>query len=57
MGSDMVKEVFLRLDEHRDMTLKELKEKIEELKRLHPDMDIFLDGDERAICGRPKSER
>ena len=53
----MVKEVFLRLDEHRDMTLKELKEKIEELKRLHPDMDIFLDGDERAICGRPKSEK
>ncbi|MCD6461986.1 MAG: hypothetical protein J7L61_04515 [Thermoplasmata archaeon] len=52
----MAKEILLRLDDHRDMTLRELEEIIQKFKEEHPDMDIFLDGDERAICGRPKRE-
>jgi len=50
----MVKEILLRWDEHPDMTMEDLRGEVERLKKEHPEMDIFIDGDERAVCGRPK---
>jgi len=50
----MVKEILFRWDERPEMTMEDLKQKVEELKEEHPEMDIFIDGDERAVCGRPK---
>ena len=50
----MVKEILFRWDDSPDMTMEELRLKVEELKEKHPELDIFIDGDERAVCGRPK---
>ncbi len=37
-----------------NVTLGDILKKIGELQAEHPDMDIFWDGDEYAICGRKK---
>ncbi|MDG6220034.1 MAG: hypothetical protein QCI38_01130 [Candidatus Thermoplasmatota archaeon] len=50
----MVKDILFRWDDYPEMTMEDLKKKVEQLKLEHPEMDIFVDGDERAICGRPK---
>ncbi|MCK4717244.1 MAG: hypothetical protein KAT70_01135 [Thermoplasmata archaeon] len=52
----MVKDILFRWDEHPQMTMEELKRKVEQFKEEHPEMDIFIDGDERAICGRPQEQ-
>ncbi len=46
--------VHLRLSEHPDITIGEIVEIMEELAKKYPDREIFLDGDENAICSRPK---
>ncbi len=38
------------------MTLREVAERIRQIQREHPDLDVFFDGDEFAICSRPKGE-
>ena len=40
-----------RDDKH--ITLKDVSEKMEEIRKKEPDQDVFFDGDEFAICGRP----
>ncbi len=51
----MKKEVLLAIKkENSNMTLKDILAEIERLQKEHPDMDIFFDGDEFAICGRKK---
>ena len=46
--------VHLRLSEHPEITIGEVVEIIQELAKKYPDREIFLDGDENAICSRPK---
>ena len=46
--------VHLRLKDHPDLTIGELAEIMQELAEKYPDREIFLDGDEQAICSRPK---
>ncbi len=46
--------VHLRLKDHPDLTIGELAEIMRELAEKYPDREIFLDGDEQAICSRPK---
>jgi len=53
----MMKKVLLKISEAADMTLSELLEKIEEFQNQYPDMEIFFDGDEYAICARPKKKK
>jgi len=31
-------------------------QRIQEIQRQNPDLDVFFDGDEYAICSRPKKE-
>ena len=31
-------------------------QKIQEIQRQHPDLDVFWDGDEYAVCSRPKKK-
>ncbi|MFQ6060192.1 MAG: hypothetical protein ACE5KV_02705 [Thermoplasmata archaeon] len=51
----MKKKVLYRIDRGDDsITLKDVLERIEELQKENPDMDVFFDGDEYAVCGRPK---
>lgn len=51
----MKKKVLYKIDKKDDsVTLKDVLEKIEELQQKNPDLDVFFDGDEYAVCSRPK---
>ncbi len=50
----MEKRVHVRIDKGSDLTLREVLKKIEEIQAEHPDLDVFFDGDEYAICSRPR---
>jgi len=52
------KTVHLRIDPNDETTtLEDVLNKISELQRKHPDREVFFDGDEYAICSRPKRSR
>jgi len=52
------KTVHLRIDPNdENTTLEEVLSKLAELQRRHPDREVFFDGDEYAICSRPKRPR
>jgi|Deesub1362B_J571_1020462.scaffolds.fasta_scaffold05725_2 uncharacterized Ntn-hydrolase superfamily protein len=46
--------VHVRLRDYPDLTIGEIMEVISLLKAKYPDREIFLDGDEEAICSRPR---
>jgi hypothetical protein len=47
----------VRIDRYNpQLTLRDVFEKIQEIQRDNPDLDVFFDGDEFAICSRPKPE-
>jgi hypothetical protein len=49
------KTVHLRIDPNDEsQTVEDVLTKISELQRRHPDREVFFDGDEYAICSRPK---
>lgn len=51
----MKKKVLYKIDRGDDtVTLRDVLDKIQELKEKNPDLDIFFDGDEYAVCSRPK---
>jgi hypothetical protein len=46
----------VRIDRHNtQVTLREVHDKIKEIQEENPDLDVFWDGDEYAICSRPKA--
>jgi hypothetical protein len=50
--------VHLRIDPNDESTtLEDVLTRISELQRKHPDREVFFDGDEYAICSRPKRAR
>jgi hypothetical protein len=52
------KTVHLRIDPNDESTtLEEVLSRIAEPQRKHPDREVFFDGDEYAICSRPKRAR
>jgi len=52
------KTVHLRIDPNDESTtLEDVLSRISELQRKHPDREVFFDGDEYAICSRPKRAR
>jgi hypothetical protein len=51
------KRVWVRIDRNDpQLTLRDVAERIKQLQRENPDLDVFFDGDEFAICSRPKGE-
>ncbi len=49
------KTVHQRIDPNdENTTLEDVLARISELQRRHPDREVFFDGDEYAICSRPK---
>ena len=51
------KKVHDKIIEHRikaDETIEDVMRRIEELQEKYPDREFFIDGDEFAICSRPK---
>jgi hypothetical protein len=51
------KRVHVKLSRDGTLTISEVMDKIRELQERHPDLDVFLDGDEYAICSIPKRRR
>ncbi len=50
--------MHLRIDPNDESTtLEDVLSRIAELQRKHPDREVFFDGDEYAICSRPKRTR
>ena len=37
----------------RSVSLKDVFEKMEQIRAEHPELDVYFDGDEFAICSRP----
>ena len=53
----MEKRVHLRIDPNDEtITLKDIMQRIQEIQRQNPDLDVFFDGDEYAICSRPRKK-
>ena len=49
------KTVHLKIDKHTsDMTLDDILKTIEKIQKENPDLEVFFDGDEYAICSIPK---
>ncbi len=50
------KKVHLRIDkDDATVSLKDVLDKIAEIQSKHPELDVFFDGDEYAICSRPRT--
>lgn len=53
----MEKRIHLKVDKSdNSMSLREVMETMQKLQDENPDLEIFFDGDEYAICSRPKRE-
>jgi hypothetical protein len=51
------KKVHVKLSRTGTTTIADVMEKIRELQEKHPELDVFLDGDEYAICSIPKRRK
>lgn len=49
----MDKKIHFKVDKE-NTTLQEVLEKIQEIQDENPDLEVFFDGDEFAVCSRPK---
>ncbi len=47
--------VHVRIDRNSDLTLREVLKKIQEIQAENPELDVFFDGDQYAICSRPRN--
>lgn len=57
VGKETEKRIHVRIDPNDEsITLKDIMQRIQEIQRQNPDLDVFFDGDEYAICSRPKSK-
>jgi hypothetical protein len=51
----MEKRVLVKINkDSTELTLREVLDKIKELQDKNPDLDVFFDGDQFAICGRSR---
>jgi hypothetical protein len=53
----MHKKIEVLLDKSTNLSLSEVLDRIKELQDQNPDLDVFFDGDEYAICSRPRAQR
>jgi hypothetical protein len=52
------KRIHYRIDPNDEsVTLKDIMKLIQDIQRQHPDLDVFFDGDEYAVCSRPKKSK
>ncbi len=53
--SGMQKKILVKIKKDgSELSLREVLDKIKELQDQNPDEDVFFDGDEYAICARPR---
>jgi hypothetical protein len=57
VGTEGEKRIIMRIDPNDEsITLKDIMQRIQDIQRQHPDLDVFFDGDEYAVCSRPKEK-
>jgi len=57
LGTESEKRIILRIDPNDEsITLKDIMQRIQDIQRQRPDLDVFFDGDEYAVCSRPKEK-
>jgi len=57
VGTESEKRIIVRIDPNDEsITLKDIMQRIQDIQRQHPDLDVFFDGDEYAVCSRPKEK-
>jgi len=57
VGTESAKRIIVRIDPNDEsITLKDIMQRIQEIQRANPDLDVFFDGDEYAVCSRPKEK-
>jgi len=50
----MQKKIHVLIDKSTNLSLAEVLDKIRTLQEQNPNLDVFFDGDEYAICSRPR---
>lgn len=51
----MEKRVLVKINrDNTELSLREVLDKIRELQEKNPDLDVFFDGDQYAICSRAR---
>jgi len=51
----MGRKIWLKISrDDPSVTLTQVADRIEEIQRKHPDIEVFFDGDEFAICSVPR---
>jgi len=57
LRSESEKRIIMRIDPNDEsITLKDIMQRIQEIQRQNPDLDVFFDGDEYAVCSRPREK-
>jgi len=56
-GIVMDKKIHLKIDKNdSSITLKDVLDKIQEIQEENPELEVFFDGDEYAVCSRPRKK-
>ena len=56
-GGAVAKTIHVKLDKDDPaVSLNEVLAKVAEIQQQHPELDVFFDGDEYAICSRPRKK-
>lgn len=54
----MAKKVLYKIErEDKSITLKDIVKMIEKIQKDNPELEVFFDGDDFAICSRPKKDK
>ena len=54
-GKGMDKKICFKIKrDDPNVTLNDVLKKIEEIRKKHPDQEVYFDGDEYAVVSRPK---
>lgn len=57
-GFVIAKKIHYKIDkDDKEITVQDVLKRIEEIQKKHPELDVFFDGDEFAICSRPKKKK
>ncbi len=57
VGRALAKTIHVKLDKDDPaLSLNDVLAKVAEIQRQHPELDVFFDGDEYAICSRPRKK-
>jgi len=56
-GTGVAKTIHVKIDkDDPTVSLTDVLAKVQEIQRQHPELDVFFDGDEYAICSRPRKK-